>query len=133
MPTNLPKPRAEALAAELELSLAGVCLACLSFVSFAVDAGDEREIRRQVRAMTPDLWADGLDVTAFAALREACARGVPDAPAALAELRSVGAQSAVARAIVRRLAEELVRWERFDARLHERARPRLPLAPPELN
>ena len=133
MAAKLPKPRADALAARLELSLDGVCLACLSFVSSAVDRGGEREIRRQLYAMTPDLWADGLDVTAVAAVREACARGVPDAPEALAELGSAGSRSAVARAIVRRLAEDLVRRTSLELRLEERSRPRLPLAPPELN
>jgi hypothetical protein len=133
MSSKLPKPRADALAAHLDLSLDGVCFACLSFVSFAVERGDEREIRRQLRAMTPDLWADGLDVSALAAVRVACARGVRDGPAALAELQAVGSQSAVARAIVRRLAEELVRRTRLEIRLEERARPRLSLAPPELN
>jgi hypothetical protein len=131
--SKLPKPRADAVAAQLELSLDGVCLACLSFVSFAVEDGDEREIRRQVRAMTPDLWDDGLDATSLAAVRAACRRGVRDGPAALAELQAVGAQSAVARAIVRRLAEELVRRTRFERRLEERARPLLARAPPELN
>jgi hypothetical protein len=133
MPAKLPKPRAEAFAAELELSLDGVCLACLSFVSFAVEDGDEREIRRQLRAMTPDLWADGLDVAALAAVRAACAHGIPDGPAALADLQAVGAQSAVARAIVLRLAEKLVRRTRIEMRLEEDARRRLSLAPPELN
>jgi hypothetical protein len=71
LPKKLPKTRADTLAAQLELSLDGVCLACLSFVSFAVDRGDEREIRRQLYAMTPDPWADGLDASSLAAvLRE---------------------------------------------------------------
>lgn len=129
----LSKPRADAFAAQLGLSLDGVCLACLSFVSFAVEDGDEREIRRQLRALTPDLWADGLDVSALQAVRAACAGGVRDGPAALAELQELGPRSAVARAIVRRLAEELVRRTRVELRLEEHARPRLSLAPPELN
>lgn len=133
MAAKLSKPRADAVAAQLGLSLEGVCFACLSVVSFAVDRGDEREIRRELYAMTPDLWADGLDVAALAAVREACARGVPDAPEALAELRSAGPRSAVARAIVRRLAEELVRRTRLERRLEERARAHLLLASPELN
>ena len=133
MTSKLPKPRADALVAQLQLSLEGVCLACLSFVSFAVDRGDEREIRRELYAMTPDLWADGLDVSALAAVRAACDRGVPDADSAFAELQWAGPRSAVARAIVRRLAEELVRRTRLETRLEARARPRLSLAPPELN
>ena len=57
---SLSTARARAFVAQLDLSLARVCLACLSFVSFAVEDGDERDIARQVRAMTPDLWEDGL-------------------------------------------------------------------------
>jgi hypothetical protein len=133
MAAKLPKRRADAFAAQLELSLDGICLLCLSVVSFALDRGDEREIRRELFAMTPDLWADGLDVTTLAAVRQACARGVPDAPEALADLRSAGPRSAVARAIVRRLAEELVRRTRLELRLEERARAQLLLTSPELN
>ena len=129
----LSTTRAAALVAELDLSLAGVCLACLSFVSFAVEDGDEREVGRQVRAMTPDLWADGLDVQALAAVRAACGRGVRDGPEALAELEAHGARSAVARAIVLRLAEQLATRSSTELRLEDIARPRLPLAPPELN
>jgi hypothetical protein len=125
--------RARAFVAQIELSLAGVCLACLSFVAFPLDDGDEREVARQLRVMTPDLWADGLDVQAFAAVRGACGRGVRDGPAALAELESLGPRSVIAREIVRRLAFELVNRTRTELQLEARARPRLELAPPELN
>ena len=57
--------------------------------------------------MTPDLWHDGLDAQALAAVGRACASGVPDAERALAELEARGGRSVVARAIVRRLAGEL--------------------------
>jgi hypothetical protein len=125
--------RARAFVAQIELSLAGVCLACLSFVAFPLDDGDEREVARQLRVMTPDLWADGLDFQAFAAVRGACGRGVRDGPAALAELESLGPRSVIAREIVRRLAFELVNRTRTEMQLEARARPRLELAPPELN
>jgi hypothetical protein len=125
--------RARAFVAQIELSLAGVCLACLSFVAFPLDDGDEREVARQLRVMTPDLWADGLDAQAFAAVRGACGRGVRDGPAALAELESLGPRSVIAREIVRRLAFELVNRTRTEMQLEARARPRLELAPPELN
>jgi hypothetical protein len=125
--------RARAFVAQIELSLAGVCLACLSFVAFPLDDGDEREVARQLRVMTPDLWADGLDVQAFAAVRGACGRGVRDGPAALAELESLGPRSVIAREIVRRLAFELVNRTRTEMQLEARAQPRLELAPPELN
>ena len=131
--SSISKVRAQAFAAQLELSLVGVCLACLSFVSFAIDAGDEREISRQLRVMTPALWADGLDVQALAMARAACGRGIRDGPEALAELASLGPHSVIAREIVRRLAFELVNRTRTAMQLEARARPRLELAPPELN
>ena len=129
----LSPTRNRAFVAQLELTLAGVCLACLSFVSCPLDDGDEREVARQVRAMTPWLWADGLDAQALAAVRAACERGIRDGPAALAELESLGSRSAVAREVVRGLASMLVARERQNRRLEALARPRLPLAAPELN
>jgi hypothetical protein len=129
----LSAQRAQAFVAQLELTLARVCLLCLSFVSIPLDDGDEREVARQLRAMTPALWADGLDAQAFAAVRAACARGIRDGPAALADLESAGPRSAVAREIVRRLAFMLVTRERQERRLEALARPQLGLAPPELN
>jgi hypothetical protein len=129
----LSTARARAFVAQLDLSLAGVCVACLSFVSFAVDDGDERDIARQVRAMTPDLWEDGLDVQAFAAVRAACQRGIRDGPLCLADLESRGARSPVAREIVLRLAHLLVTETTTQTKLESLARSRLALAPPELN
>jgi hypothetical protein len=86
---TLSTVRAAAIAARLELDLDdGICHACLSFVSFAVDRGDEREIRRQVRAMTPDLWSDGLEKQVFAAVRGACDAGVTDSEQALADIEA---------------------------------------------
>jgi hypothetical protein len=129
----LSTARARAFVAHLDLSLTGVCLACLSFVSFAVEDGDERDIARQVRAMTPGLWADGLDVQAVAAVGAACERGIRDGPLCLADLESRGARSPVAREIVRRLAYLLVSQTATQTQLESLARPRLALAPPELN
>jgi hypothetical protein len=104
----LPQPRADALATMLDLDLdAGICHACLSFVSFALDDGDTVEIARQIRRMTPDLWSDGLAEPALAAVRSACELGVPDAENALADLERYGGRSSIARSIVRWLAEEL--------------------------
>jgi len=117
----------------LDLDLnAGICHACLSFVSFALDDGDPVEAARQVRRMTPDLWDDGLAEPALAAVRRACEVGAPDAEAALADLERRGGRSSVARSIVRRLAEELSRRARTEMRLEALARDRLRLAPPEL-
>jgi hypothetical protein len=58
---------------------------------------------------------------------------MPDADAALADLERAGGRSAVARAIVRRLAAELADRVRTGSRIEAIARPRLRLAPPELN
>lgn len=125
--------RARAFVAQLELSLAGVCLACLSFVSFPLDDGDDREVARQLRTMTPFLWEDGLDAQAFAAVRAACEHGIRDGPWALTELESLGPRSIVAREIVLRLADMLVRRERADRKLRAFALPRLIAAPPDMN
>ena len=130
----LAQPRAHALASMLDLDLdVGICHACLSFVSLALDEGDPVEIARQIRRMTPDLWEDGLAEPALAAVRRACDFGAPDAEAALADLERNGGRSSVARAIVRRLAEELSHRVRTKIRLETLARDRLRLAPPELN
>jgi hypothetical protein len=130
----LAELRADALARMLDLDLdTGICHACLSFVSFALDEGDPVEIARQIRRMTPDLWQDGLAEPALAAVRRACELGVPDAEAALADVEARGARSSVARSIVRRLAEELSRRTRTEMRIETLARDRLRLAPPELN
>lgn len=106
----LTAPRAETLAAALDLDLdaAGVCHACLLFVSFALERGDEREIARAVRRLTPDLWEDGLALPARAALERARRRGVPDAEAAIADMDVRGARSPAVRAIVRRLGADLL-------------------------
>jgi hypothetical protein len=81
----LTPARAAALVARLELDLDdGICHACLSFVSFAIDRGDERAVTRWVRRMTPDLWDDGLDVQALAAVRKARDAGMADSEQALA-------------------------------------------------
>lgn len=100
---------ANELASQLELDVddVGVCHACLCFVSFAIDKGDEREIRRETTRMTPDLWADGLALPAQAALERARRAGVPHAEEALAEVLDRGPRSAIAKAIVRRLGADL--------------------------
>ncbi len=134
MSPPLPQPRADVLTTMLDLDLdAGICHACLSFVSFALDEGDPLEIARQIRRMTPDLWDDGLAGPALAAVRHVCELGVPDAEAALADLERHRGRSSVARSIVRRLADELSRRARTEMRLETLARDRLRLAAPELN
>jgi hypothetical protein len=100
---------ADRLAANLELSVhdIGICHACLSFVSMAIDTGDEREIRRETNRMTPDLWADGLDVPLKMALARARERGVPNVDDAFDDVADRGPRSAIAKAVVRRLGADL--------------------------
>jgi hypothetical protein len=112
-----PSQTAE-VAAHLDLDLDCVCHACLCVVSFALEGGDPGEIADALARMTPDLWADGLEGRALAAATRACELDVPNAFDALADLERRGATSIVARAIVRRLAEQLsartrtsLRWE----------------------
>ena len=105
----LSQPRAADFAARLDLSLDGICLACLSFVSQPVVQGDLAATRTWVRRMTPD------------------------AAEALEELESRGPRSGVAREIVLALAEKLARWEERQRSVVARARPRLPPARPDLN
>jgi hypothetical protein len=130
----LTPARVDALVAKLDLDLdVGVCHLCLLFVCDALDRGDPRATAGELRRTTPDLWYDGLAGPALAAVRRAVAAGTPDADAALADLEQRGARSAVARAIVRRLAEMLAARARAESRLLERSRERLGRAPPELN
>jgi hypothetical protein len=117
---------------DLDLDV-GICHACLSFVSMALDKGDPAEIARELRRMTPDLWHDGLAEPALAAVRRARDAGLPDTEGALADLERHGGRSPVARSIVRRLADELSVRTRTEMRLETLARDRLRLAPPELN
>lgn len=97
---------AEALVAELEVDYATwpVCLACLTFVSFPLDRGDEQEVRRATRQFAPWLWDDGLDAPIRRELARAAAAGVDRAAEALREVAAVGARSEVVRAVVLRLA-----------------------------
>ena len=67
--------------------------------------------------MTPDLWFDGLEEYALNVVRSARDRGVAGADVALADLEQRGGQSAVARAIVRKLAGQMVEEMRASARL----------------
>ena len=101
--------RAAALADRLELDVmtVGVCLACLSFAAFPLEAGDERTARREARRLTPDLWAEGLELPTLLALERAKRDGVRDAREAIEDVRVNGPHSATVRAIVWRLAVDL--------------------------
>jgi hypothetical protein len=135
MAPSYPLQRARSFAARLEIDVrrANVCLACLSFVSWPVGEGDEREALSWARKMTPDLWHEGLSEYALPLVAAARAEGVRDAEAAFADLDARGAQSAVARALVLRLADDLSRRTRTEMQLEAAARERLALAPPGLN
>lgn len=101
--------RATVLADRLELDVmtVGVCLACLSFAAFPLDAGDERTARREARRLTPILWEEGLELPTLLALERAKRDGVRDAAEAVEDVGRNGAYSAVVRAIVWRLAVDL--------------------------
>jgi hypothetical protein len=101
--------QAKGIASQLDLDLDDIpiCLACLSFVSMAIDGGDERDVRGQLNRITPDLWAEGLAQPARLALGRARERGVAGAEAALADVEKRGGRSLTAQAIVYRLAADL--------------------------
>jgi hypothetical protein len=105
-----PELVADRIARNLDLDVddIGICHACLSFVSFAIDEGNVREIKRWTNRMTPDLWADGLEQPARMALRRA------EEYEALEDLDRNGARSNVAKAIVRRLARDLSKRAKGD-------------------
>jgi hypothetical protein len=100
---------AEALAAQLDLDVddLAICQACLSFVSFAIDSEDDREVTSWTMRIAPDLWAEGLAEPVRMALRRARERGVPNAREAIRVIEEKGPRNAVVHAIVRRLAAEL--------------------------
>src|SRR5687768_3224720 len=108
-PAATPFAGADLLAAQLELDLheIGICQACLSFVSLAIDEGDAEAIRRETNRMTPVLWAEGLARPAQRALERARRGGIPGVEAALADIAARGPRSTIAKAIVRRLATDL--------------------------
>jgi len=100
---------AETLAAALDLDVddVAICHACLSFVSFALDSGDDHEVACSIRRIAPDLWAEGLAQPVRMALERARERGVANAEEALAAIDRNGPRNLVVRAIVRRLAADL--------------------------
>jgi hypothetical protein len=109
MTARLTTEAAAELAEWLDLDVHDVpiCLACLSFVSMAIRFGDERDIRREVNRMTPDLWAEGLEQPLRLALKRAVEWGVPLAREALSDLDGRRGRSTVAKAVVRQLGQQL--------------------------
>ena len=114
--SRITTEQADGLARALDLDVyeIGICHACLSFVSFALDRGDEREIRGTTTRIARDLWGEGLALPVRAALERARQRGVPYAGEAIAEVERDGPRSRVVKAIVRSLAAELSRRTRAD-------------------
>ena len=92
---------------ELDVDDIAICQACLSFVSFAIDSGDERKVAGSITRMAPDLWAEGLAQPVRLALERARKRGVANAEEAIVAVDKSGPRSPVVRAIVRRLAADL--------------------------
>lgn len=101
---------ATALAAELDVDYDSwpVCLACLTFVSFPLDLGDERKARREAITFAPWLWDEGLDLLVGLELQRAQHAGVERAGEAIRDVEEYGPRSEVVRAIVWRLAEAQV-------------------------
>ena len=93
---------------ELDVMTSGVCLACLTFVAFPLDSGNEREARREARKLTPDLWQDGLKLTVLVALETAKRHGVSAACEAIEAVHRLGPRAPIVEAVVWRLAEQLV-------------------------
>jgi hypothetical protein len=107
--SRLTSESAAELAERLELDVHDIpiCLACLSFVSMAIRCGDEADVRREVSQMTPELWAEGLDQPLRLALRRAVELGVAFAREGLADVDARHGRSAIAKAVVRRLGQQL--------------------------
>jgi Arc/MetJ-type ribon-helix-helix transcriptional regulator len=105
----LTQAEAATLAAGLELDVddIAICHACLSFVSFALDSGDEQKVAGAITRVAPDLWAEGLAQPVRTALERARERGVTHAAQAVAAIDGSGPGSQVVRAIIRRLAADL--------------------------
>ena len=95
----MTRTEAAALAAELELDVddIAICHACLSFVSLAIDSGDERKVAGSITSMAPDLWAEGLAQPVRLALERARKLGVANAEEAIVTVDKSGPRSPVVR------------------------------------
>jgi hypothetical protein len=100
---------ADVLAAALDLDVddIAICHACLSFVTLALDSGDDRKVASSITRFAPDLWAEGLALPVRLALERARKRGVANAEEAIAAVERRGPRSQVVRVIIRRLAADL--------------------------
>jgi hypothetical protein len=105
----MEKERAAAVAAELEVGLhsPGVCPACISFVAYEIERGNERRVAGQITSFAPLLWDEGLGDVVRAELGRQSGAGNDAVAEALEELVVKRHRSAIFRAVVRRLAAEL--------------------------
>jgi hypothetical protein len=120
-----------ALATRLDLDLdnAGICLACLSFVTMPLTAGDGQKARRELVRVTPDLWAEGLSDSLGEALERARLEGDQDAEAAIREVELAGADARIVGAVIERLALEQVERTRLALQRNESIWPALGFTP----
>jgi hypothetical protein len=92
---------------EIGLRAPGLCLACLLVVAYELESGNARGIAGAITFIAPNLWEEGFHAPVALALEQAARDGVPDADRALRDFEQRGVRSAIFRAVVRRLAEEL--------------------------
>ena len=92
---------------DLDVDNIPICLACLSFVSSALESGHPREIDRAVAEFAPILSEEGLAQPVLLALQRTKRQGVAGAEAALAEVERRGARAPIVALIVLRLAAQL--------------------------
>jgi hypothetical protein len=121
-------------ALDLDVHGVGICHACLSFVSFPLDLGDEAEVRRAIRHFAPILWEEGLALPVQAALQRALRAGAPGAAEAIADVEARRFRADIVKAVIRRLAADLSRRSSEDLeRLGLLRTPGrlIPLRPPE--
>ncbi len=134
MEEKLPKSKADAVVDALDVRLdSRICFMCVGIVSMALESGSRRKLNGALQSMTPQLWHDGLSEIALEIAKAGVDRGVAGADAALADLETRGGHGPVARAIVRRLAEELSRLARTSSYVEERARTEERLAAADWN
>jgi hypothetical protein len=101
----LDKARAEELADGLDLDRVTYCSACVFELAWAIHTGHDPHWQTVAR-VADWTWAE-LEESLFAALVDARMREVRFAEEGLRDLRERGHQTAVARAVVLRLAERM--------------------------
>ena len=114
-------------ALDLDVFEIGICLPCLSFVSFPLDDGDEREVSRSIRQFAPILWEEGLALPLQSALERARRDGVDGAEAAIVDVGRNGPRAPIVSAVIRALAAELSRRTREQLELEGLLRPPAPV------